>query len=231
MTGIYEDGTYLENNPSWHQEDSPWKAKQIEKILQRNALTPASICEVGCGAGEILNRLSSGKLGDSQFTGYEISPQAYEICSAKTKSNLKFEFVNLLEQNSAYFDLVLAIDVFEHIEDFYGFLRALKIKGEYKIFHIPLDLSVQSVLRSSPIIKERETVGHIHYFMKETALASLEDCGYEIVDYFYTPGSIELPNRGVLANLFKIPRSISFALHKDLAVRILGGYSLMVLAK
>ena len=99
------------------------------------------------------------------------------------------------------------------------------------IFHIPLDLSVQTVLRSSPIIKARQSVGHIHYFTKETALETLKDTGYEIVDYFYTGGSLELPNRGWKANVLRFPRKLAFSVNKDLAVRLLGGYSLLVLAK
>ena len=132
---------------------------------------------------------------------------------------------------AAQFDIVMAIDVFEHVEDCFGFLRKLKEKAEYKIFHIPLDLSVQTVLRSSPIIHGRKSVGHIHYFTKETALETLKDTGYLIIDYFYTGGSLELPNRGWKANILKIPRKLAFLLNKDLAVRLLGGYSLMVLAK
>lgn len=33
---IYEDGTYLANNATWHAEDSRWKATQIEKLLRKN---------------------------------------------------------------------------------------------------------------------------------------------------------------------------------------------------
>ena len=125
----------------------------------------------------------------------------------------------------------MAIDVFEHVEDYFSFLRKLKTKAKYKIFHIPLDLSVSTVLRSSPIIKSRQVVGHIHYFTKETALETLKDTGYEIIDYFYTSGSLELPNLGQKTNLLKIPRKLAFLVNKDLAVRLLGGYSLMVLTK
>jgi len=52
-----EKGNYLENNPTWHIEDSPWKAKQIFKMLNKNSINPKSIAEIGCGAGEILNQL------------------------------------------------------------------------------------------------------------------------------------------------------------------------------
>ena len=231
MTEIYEDGTYLDNNPSWHEEDSPWKAKQIRNIIEKNSLNPTRICEVGCGAGEILNQLSVQYGKNIKFFGYEISPQAFELCNKKSNANLIFKLSDLLKDNDAYFDIVMAIDVFEHVEDYFGFLRKLREKAEYKIFHIPLDLSVQTVLRSSPIIKGRKSVGHIHYFTKETALETLKDTGYEIIDYFYTGGSLELPNRGWKANLLKIPRKLAFSANKDLAVRLLGGYSLMVLAK
>jgi len=212
MTQIYEDGTYLEKNPSWHEEDSPWKARQIRNVIKRNSLNPKTICEIGCGAGEILNQLSGQYTDDKEFFGYEISPQAFELCSKKSKTNLTFKLSDLLEDNDAYFDVVMAIDVFEHVEDYLGFLRKLKEKAEYTIFHIPLDLSVQTVLRSSPIIEGRKSVGHIHYFTKETALETLKDTGYEIVDYFYTGVSLELPNRGWKANLLRIPRKIATVL-------------------
>ena len=48
--------------------------------------------------------------------------------------------------------------------------REIKPKSLYKIYHIPLDLSVQTALRSGPIIKARVSTGHIHYFTKEIAI-------------------------------------------------------------
>jgi hypothetical protein len=35
MANIYQDGTYLENNSSWHEEDSPFKAGQIKRIIEK----------------------------------------------------------------------------------------------------------------------------------------------------------------------------------------------------
>jgi hypothetical protein len=77
----------------------------------------------------------------------------------------------------------------------------------------------------------RKSVGHIHYFTKETALATLTDTGYSILDYFYTGSYLELPNRGWKTNLLNIPRKFVFSFNKDLAARLLGGYSLLVLAQ
>ena len=228
---IYTTNEYIEKNPTWHVEDSPWKAKQVLKILTKNKLQPRLICEVGCGAGEILNQLYLQMPDDVSFAGYEISPQAFELCEQRKKDRVNYYFKNLLEDEKAFFDLVLAIDVFEHIEDYLGFLKKLRKKGKYKIFHIPLDLSVQTILRSSPILKARSSVGHIHYFTKETALATLTDAGYEILDCFFTAGSIDLPVKSFKSWLARLPRKILYKLNKDMTVRVLGGYSLMVLTK
>ncbi len=228
---IYKDGTYFKKTPTWHKEDSSWKAKQIIQLINRNNLKFSTVCEVGCGAGEILNQLSKKLGNDIKFTGYEISPQAFDMCQKNSKENLKFYLKDPFVETKAFFDVVMAIDVFEHVEDYYGFLRQLKEKGRYKIFHIPLDLSVQTVFRSSKIINVRKSSGHIHYFTKKTALATLEDTEYEILDWLYTCHSLELPNRGWKANLLKIPRSLFFTASKELAVRGVGGFSLMVLAK
>lgn len=228
---VYKDGRYLRLHPTWHAEDSHWKAKQIIRIIERNHLHPNSICEIGCGAGEVLNQLHLLMPNDCSFTGYEISPQAFQLCEQKEKERLHFHLSNLLQDDEAHFDVVLAVDVFEHVEDCFGFLRELRKKGRYKIFHIPLDLSVQAVLRSSPIIRYRQILGHIHYFTKETALATLRDTGYEVLDCFYTAHSLDLQTKSFKSWLAMVPRQMLFRLGSDMTVRILGGFSFLVLTQ
>jgi cyclopropane fatty-acyl-phospholipid synthase-like methyltransferase len=229
---IYTDGKYLANNPTWHVEDSPWKASNILKLIQKNRLNAKSICEIGCGAGEILNQLWNKLNPTIRYYGFEISQDAYKMCKLREKSRLQFENTDLLaEANNDFFDLLLVIDIFEHIEDYFSFLRKCKSKSTYKIFHIPLDISVQTVLRNSPLLVNRQKVGHIHYFTKDLALEALKDTGYEIVDHFYTGTATELAPKSFKGSLAKWPRKIMFSLNPDLTVRIMGGYSLMVLAK
>jgi cyclopropane fatty-acyl-phospholipid synthase-like methyltransferase len=226
---IYTDGTYFRNHPTWHAEDSLWKARQITRIIKKNKLNPSIICEIGCGSGDILRHLSIELNKGIKYCGYDISPQAIEICRKNPQNNITFYLKDLTEETGISFDLVMAMDVFEHVENYLGFLKKLKSKGQYHIFHIPLDISVQSVLRRNRITKERNILGHIHYFTKETALATLEDTGYKILDFCYTKGSLELPDRGWKANLMRIPRKLLFTANHDLAARILGGFSLLVL--
>jgi len=228
--GIYDDGAYLRRNPTWHAEDSPWKARQIEKILRRNSFVPRSIAEIGCGAGEILVQLQKA-FPNSDYYGFEISPQAFSLCRERESSRVHFQLKDLVAEEAEYFDLLLAIDVFEHVDDYLGFLKQLKDKARFKIFHIPLDLSLQTLFRISPILKQRDVVGHLHYFFKDTALATLEYCGYEVVDSFYTPAAIEGARLSLGARLLKFPRKFMFNINADFTVRILGGYSLLVLAR
>src|SRR5213075_586346 len=58
-SGIYQSGEYLDKNPTYHVEDSAWKARQIFQMIEKNRVKPASVCEVGCGAGEILKQLQA----------------------------------------------------------------------------------------------------------------------------------------------------------------------------
>jgi hypothetical protein len=227
---LYNDGTYLANNQSWHANDSQWKANKILAMLEKNHINPKSVSEVGCGAGEILISLSQHFKDTEFFKGYDISQQAYEICSQKENDRIKFE-LNDITQLEVYFDLIMAIDVFEHIEDYIGFLKSFKEKGLYKIFHIPLDLSAQTVLRSKPIIYSRKKMGHLHYFNKDTALATLKDLGYEILDYKFTKWSLERPNNNILSKFASIPRWFLHQINEELAANLLGGCSLLVLAK
>jgi hypothetical protein len=229
-SGIYADGTYLQSNPSWHEEDSPWKAGQVMKMLRRHNLQPSSIGEIGCGAGGVLNEVVS-KLPGAIGVGYEVSPQAYEICSKKATGRLEFRLCDLL-QTGDYYDLMMALDVFEHVEDYIGFLRKLKRHGRSHLFHIPLDVNVQTVLRATPLKIVREELGHLHYFTKDTALRTLETAGYTIRDWFYGPGMLEGPPRKRLrARIAYLPRKIALSLNPDLAVRVLGGCTLLVLCQ
>lgn len=210
MQSIYKEDQYLEKNPAWHVEDSSWKAKQIIRIIEKNKIKFSTLCDIGCGAGEILYQLSERFREDITYRGYEISSHAYELCQKRRKKNLQFFLADMLEESKECCDITMAINVFEHVEDFFGFLRRLRKRGRYKIFHIPLDLSVQTVLRGSPIMRKRECVGHIHYFTKETALAALKDTGYKILDCFYTFSSIDLPCKGWKAKVLILPRKACF---------------------
>lgn len=227
---VYVDGEYLEKNPSWFVEESPFKVRHILRMMEKNHLQPRTICEVGCGAGEVLKLLREKMDVACRFCGYDISPQALEMCKSRANERLQFKLADISQETDTFFDAMLVLDVIEHAEDYFGLLNRIRSKSDLKIFHIPLDLSVQAVLRRRGLLNRRELFGHIQYFTKETALQTLRDVGYEILDYSYTPRSIELGDE-LVKRIARLPRRVCFAIHQDLTVRILGGYSLLVLAK
>jgi SAM-dependent methyltransferase len=230
MNDRYRDGGYLASNPDWHAADSPWKAARIKEFLDSRQLQPATVLELGCGAGEVLKQLSEAWPA-AQLTGCEISPQAFAECRKKAGERLRFELLQPGAVPGGHFDLAMAIDVFEHVADYWGFLSTMRPLADYKLFHIPLDLSVLTVARSGSLMRKRHGVGHLHYFTTETALATLRDCGYDIIASQYTRGSIELPNQHWSGKLLKLPRMGLFALNQGFAARLLGGFSLLVLAR
>jgi hypothetical protein len=100
---MYTGGAYLANNPTWHVEDSHWKATQVLRMMQRNGLRPRTVCEVGCGAGEILGQLQLSLATDCVFAGYEISPpQAFDLCRQRANDRLQFKLMPLRAENDDY---------------------------------------------------------------------------------------------------------------------------------
>ncbi len=237
MSSIYKTGEYLAmTNRSWHSEDSPWKAEQILGIMQKNSIHPRRLAEIGCGAGQILVELSSNKyLQETEFVGYDISPQAIELCKQTNAGNCRFFCQDIFERDNncdEEFDVLLAIDVFEHVPDYMGFLEKCRQKAKFKIYHIPLDVHVSAVLRDS-LVRSRYSVGHLHYFDASSALATLRDTGHQIVDYSYTSGAIQLYkyHPKVKTAIANIPRWIFSRISLPFTARVFGGYSLLVLAK
>jgi SAM-dependent methyltransferase len=228
---IYQGDAYQKTHPSWHVEESPFKVRQIRRMLSRHTLPLRTLCDVGCGAGAVLTELQEYLPGDCQCWGYDVSQYAIAMAKQRTRHNLEFRVHDIRRDRcDMYFDLMLVLDVFEHVDDYFGLLRDIRPKGKFKLFHIPLDLSVQAVAREDGLLRRRDEHAHLHYFTKETALRTLTDIGYQLVDYFYTPRCIELGDLFV-QKIARLPRRICFAGAPNLTARFLGGYSLMALAE
>lgn len=229
----YTSGAYFQHNPDWHVSDSPWKARHIASLLNENHISGTRICEVGCGAGEILAQLQRELPAGIDYFGYEISPQAHALSLQRANDHLVFRLQDILEEKNEMFDLILAIDVMEHVADYFGFLRGLKDKARNFVFHIPLDLSVSSIMRPRSFLKVRKDVGHLHYFNRETALATLADCGYRVLDSRLTAGALEVSGRygSIKTKLANLPRRIAGTISPLWAGRMFGGWSLLALAE
>lgn len=225
----YLNGEYLAGTSTWHVEDSPYKARWIDGILSRLALNPKTIAEVGCGAGAVLEELQKRR-PEAAYSGFDISPQACALARSRQNDKLHIYQEDITRTELAPFDCLMAVDVFEHVPDYIGFITSLKPLADIKLFHVPLDLSVQGLLRTGMPIS-RESVGHLHYFTKDTALATLADCGLEILGWEFTAGALEAPVHEVKTKLANLPRRVMGAISTELSARLFGGYSLLVVTR
>lgn len=225
----YRGTDYLSDNPTWHEDDAAWKASHIFNILEKNGVTPASICDVGCGTGAIVEILSK-RYPNAAVNGFEISPHAYEMCMKRRSANLTFSMSDPFQSEES-FDVCMAIDVVEHVENPFAFLRSMRGLGKWHVLHFPLDMNALAVGRGWVLPEARRSLGHIHYFTRDSALALLSECGFEVADDFYTPWAIDQSYKTWKKRVAAWPRRIAYALAPDATVRLVGGWSLMVLAR
>jgi ubiquinone/menaquinone biosynthesis C-methylase UbiE len=228
----YRDGMYERDNPTWHEEDSGWKAAQVARLMRESGLAPHSICDVGCGSGHVLGHLRDLLAEDVALIGYDVSEiaikRAIDAHPASEHPNVSFRVGS--PPPDEHFDIVMALDVVEHIEDCWAFLRGLRPVGRHLLLHIPLEMSVTSVARPSSLRRARDTVGHIHQFSFETALSVVEEAGFTIEQTRYTASAIELSPNSIKRSVARIPRRIASSVSPSLAARFLGGFSLLILA-
>ena len=226
----YTGGDYSEQNPTWDSEDSPWKATQIQRLLSRHHLPARTIAEVGCGAGGVLARLRD-TWPDAELHGYDIAPALTKFWARHQQQRISFQLGDFLAINRRKYDLVLLLDVVEHLENPFDFLTRIREHADYFVLHFPLDLSAATVFRETPLLAVRAKVGHLHFFTKGLALALLAECGYVVVEAAYTGASLNAPRRSWKTRLASGARRIAYAANKDAGVRLLGGETLMVLAR
>lgn len=225
---VYEDGTYKKANPTWGRERAAWKADQVVRLLLEQQVKPSSILEIGCGTGLVLAGVGAGVGGDPTLVGLEpssnapIDPDVDRIAQIKRL---------MLHETTDKADLVMLLDVFEHVEDHIGMIRAAAERAnKWIVFHIPIEVAVIEVA-SGRLGRSNETVSHLHYFSDRTALIALKAAGVgDVIGIRYTPSAFEGPTRDISTTLNRL-RRLLFRFSPKLTARWLGGVSLAVLAR
>jgi ubiquinone/menaquinone biosynthesis C-methylase UbiE len=229
MSG-YTDNTYWEDNETFHEEDAGFKAECAHAALAQAgvALSGKRIFDVGCGSGKFLSLFAAGI--EATFTGLDVSPAAIERANGlHVGANVSFRIENVAALPDDACDIAICNDVFEHVEDYIGFLRELRRVAPVVYFNIPLDMTVLSVLCHS-YMAARKSVGHLHYFSARSAVATLEDAGFTIMARRYNSTlAHNLRTHRTLRNtLAALPRWLLYAVNMGFGVHLLGGASLGV---
>ncbi len=227
---LYTSGDYWRGLSSMHEDDSEHKVMHARRLLDRHAIRPNSILDCGCGAGRVAY-LFAGIYGCDTL-GIDASETAIDH-ARRTYRHDRLDYACTLigDVEGPQRDLGVMFDVFEHVDDYLGFLSLARTKARHWIFNIPLDMSVMHLLDGTYMARRRR-VGHLHYFTKASALATLETAGFYLIDQRYADY-----HRGAFADarrwqekLRLLPGRLLFGLHKDWAVLWFGGASLVVLA-
>ena len=225
----YADGEYLAANPTWGEEDSVWKARRIRQLWRQTGLpVPATIAEIGCGAGRILAELQAGFPDTVTYSGFDIAPAAIQMAQKHAGKRLAY-YCEDLTNSERRFDALLCIDVFEHVENPFEFLRNIKRLAPLIVFNIPLEMHLAGVLINHQLWTRRQ-YGHLHFYTAAVAFETLKECGYSTVGYDYVSRLMDLP-RSVSEYVFWLPRKFVSLFSKEWSARTLGGTSLLVVAR
>lgn len=235
---LYTTGRYGDLNPGWHEEDAPDKASAVASMLRALGLRPRSIVDVGCGTGAILSAIKesfdeAGLLGGCRYEGWDPAPRAIAAAEARAADRLRFVCGDVLsvrpEFEGAGADVLLCLDTFEHVGDDVAFLEALRARADWFVFRIPLDLSALDVMRPRRLLEARHRYGHRHAYTRALALARLAEAGFETVGWRYH--RIPPKGLGTWGRAVDLARRVGFAMSEDVAVDLVGGWSLIAAAR
>lgn len=222
----YADGRYLAAHPQWHAERSPWKAAHVVRGLSAAEVSPTSICDIGCGTARALAHVVRTMPGIGTAVGFEPSPDApLHPDAVGVVDRRQIDAVT----STDHFDVALMLDVFEHVPDHLGFLVACRPLADTFVFHIPLEISAFTVL-TGKLGNSRASLGHLHTFTRRTALDTLRDCGYTPVHDHFTKAGWDGPGKKPWT-LVNVARRATHAVSPALAERLVGGLSLLVVAR
>jgi SAM-dependent methyltransferase len=226
----YLSGDYAQKNPDWDIGDAAWKAKKLVQFLAHYKCQPVSVVEIGCGSGAVLVELRKYFL-QASLAGFDIAPDATQFWLDAAKSDIRLELADYFTLEEPIPDLILLIDVLEHIGNPWEFLANLRGRAKLVAIHLPLDLSAISVLRETPLLRVRNKVGHLHFFTRELAVSLLHESGFEVLGLGFTGAAFDAPQRSFKTLMAGVVRKIFYAINRDFGARLLGGETLLLLAR
>jgi len=172
---IYSDGNYIRLNPTLHEEDSDYKFLYIKILLKNLCFEKDTIrvLDVGGGAGVV-----AAKVCDYLNTHYDKSIECHALdLSADMlefqKSNNKYCTYTTTDIKNIHsfprYDLVLIIDVIEHVEKASEIAKKLDELSCYAIYNVPLEKNLFDWMRNIYMKgmyykAQTQTLGHVHFF-------------------------------------------------------------------
>ena len=131
---LVELGTLINRHPWWRA-----RSRLTRELLRRlNVLPPARVFDAGCGWGTTLEAL---ELAGYRATGADISRRALERLDRPGRKLVEVDLTKPLPVDEVgSYDVVLALDVIEHLDDdraAVGRLGELARPGGYVVVSVP----------------------------------------------------------------------------------------------
>jgi 2-polyprenyl-3-methyl-5-hydroxy-6-metoxy-1,4-benzoquinol methylase len=166
----------LENEYWWHVG----KRHLVEALFDKYqpGQNDLHILEIGCGTGGLTEILRNyGKV-----TGFDISPAAVNFCKSRGLEDVHVKDLTAMDvaEYRDKYDLVLAMDVLEHIQD------DLEVMQKVMAMLKPSGLFFVNVPAHKFLWSEHdEALEHKRRYHRVELLGKLRDAGYHIVSHTY----------------------------------------------
>ncbi len=160
------------------------RLSQLDKLIKALPATPSSFLEIGPGMGDVSDHLARCFPGISGHIT-DISQESIDIVQDRLSGsdNLTFSTTDFTQMTgSDIFDLVVACEVFEHIEDddaAFQSVHRLLAPGGHLLFSVPAFMS-----KWGPA---DEYGGHVRRYENHALREQFERHGFEIA-HFWTYG-------------------------------------------
>ena len=223
---------YLKLNMNLHDSEYMDKVGYIYKILPRNH-DFKKILDVACGSGKILLEISK-KCKANRVVGVDISKKIIDTAKAND-TNHKVTWVNIdiFNYYVTGFDLILAVDIVEHIDKDLDLLNKISEFGKMCIVKVPIEdnfINRASIYLSRGLINPlRDTeihYGHIHHYSLAYFLKLIERSHFSIIDVNYA----HLPKRSKMSwEILRVLFLPIWFLSKKWYIRFNGGFVILLL--
>jgi 2-polyprenyl-3-methyl-5-hydroxy-6-metoxy-1,4-benzoquinol methylase len=224
---------YIKNNTDLHGKDTLDKVRAIKAIIEKGNIQPKSMLDIGCGSGAILlSLLSYYQITNS--CGVDISETMINTAKQNDSNKLvKWIQSDLSNVNFRDYDLVLAVDIIEHIENESATLEKMKMWGKFFIIKTPIENNLISKLVKSLTLgivdSSRSTskkYGHIHHYSEKNFIELVEKSGYIVLEKNY----MHLPKRSkIFWESVRILLMPMWLISEKAYIRLNGGFVVVLL--
>jgi len=227
LLDFYSSGSFYDNNTT-NSFASKWKALLVTDILETIPQQLKIIADVGSGDCMVARHIANVK-SNLLIDCYDVTPPEHRFNIDETPQ-LKFYPLSALESSDKQYDLIMALDVIEHVACPRTFLSSLAMRTRRVLLHVPLDLSVVSMLRPAILREQLESAGHVTFYNVETLRIFFHSMGMYPTVFKLTDAYRQFPQNPTLAQkLVRLMRTVLACQSRTFSANLLGGQTALVL--